>query len=303
MAKHLEDIGKDAKDLLNESYLTDGTIKVSAQSRTLGFVHKLTLNRTIKREKSAKEIITATFEPKYEFKDYNLDFTGKVTSSNDMSMGTSIRDIIPRTKIEFNLNKSDRDGLSTALLTTYKSDFLAIKSKINYPFSPKQPIKLNFETVLHHRRSQAGLGVDINYEGNIAHVFTEGVLAHTTRDSQYKGLVRYDVYNGALNLGFSFWQKISERCNWALDLFSENSMKTTFTAGTEYKVDEASSVKGKWKLVKTADRIDYRIAASIKQKLSPYVTFILSSDLNPRSFIGGADGEPHSFGLEIKLQD
>jgi len=100
------------------------------------------------------------------------------------------------------------------------------------------------------------------------------------------------------------FKKMSDRNTWGFDISTEDNLtKTTFTAGTEYKVDELTTVKGKWKLVKNNDKVDYRLGASLKQKLSPYVTATIGSDLNPRSFLGSIDGEPHSFGLEIKLQD
>jgi len=144
----------------------------------------------------------------------------------------------------------------------------------------------------------------VSLEGPIARIFTEGVYAHTTKDSQYKAVARYDVYDSSILWGFSFFQKVSDRNLWAFDLTSEeNSTKTTFTAGTEYKYDDSTTVKGKWKLVKHNDKVDYRFGASVRQKFSPFVTATVGSDLNPRSFIGSTDGEPHSFGVEIKLQD
>jgi hypothetical protein len=307
MAKHLEDIGKDAKDLLTESYPTDSTVKITAQTKAGGFTPKISLFRGVKREKlGVKEIVSASFEPKYEIKQHNLELTGKLTSMNDLSVGTSVRDLIgDGSKLDVNLTRSDRDGMNGVAAASFKNEVVALKGKFTYPLTPQKPTKLNTELVLHHSASNVnlGLGVDLVIE-EAAHFSTEAVLAHTAKDTQYKGLVRYDLYNGSLNCGFSLWQKLSDKCNWAIDILSEdNSNKNSFTTGSECKVDDKTSVKGKCKVIKTKDRLDYRVGVSIKQKLSPSVTAILGSDLNPRSFLGISEGEPHSFGLELKFQD
>jgi hypothetical protein len=308
MAKHLEDIGKDAKDLLNESYPIDGSLKVSAQFKALGLVPKFSLNRSVKREKAAvREIVSAAFEPKYEIKEKNVEFTGKFTSGHDFTGGSSCRDLIVRgSKLELNVTRSDKDGINGVALASFKNEGVAVKGKIAYPFTPKKPIKLFAELVLHHfsSNSNVGVGAEVCLEGDTAHIYGEAVMAHTANDSQYKGLLRYDVYDNSLNCGLSFWQRFNDKTSWAFDILSEDwSAKTTFTAGSEYKATDSCSVKGKWKVSKNNERVDYRFGASVRHKLSPYVTATLGADLNPRSFLGSLDGDANSFGLELKLQD
>jgi len=309
MAKHLEDIGKDAKDLLTEGYPIDGTVKFTAQTSTFGFTHKSTLSRSIKRDKSGvREIVNAAFEPKFEFKEHKVEITGKLNSANEASVGASVRDIGTNgTKIEVNLTGSQRDGMGAVLSTSYKNNALAAKGKLTYPLNnPRKSIKINTEGVVHHTRSNSnvGVGVDVVLEGEVARIFTEGVVSHSAKDSQFKGLVRYDVYESYLIWGLSFFQKVNERNNWAFDITSENyNAKNTFSAGTEYKVDSDTTFKGKWRLIKQSDRVDYRLGASLKQKLSAHVVTTFGSDLNLRSFLGSSEGEPNSFGLEIKYQD
>jgi len=251
-------------------------------------------------------VVTAAFEPKYELKEHNLEFTGKVSTTNDITVGTSVRDLIGSgSKVEINVTKSDRDinGVASA---SYRSELLALKGKFTYPVTPKKPIKINAEAVWHHGGSNSsyGGGLDVNLEGDIARIFAEGVFTHSAKDSQYKGLLRYDVYDSTVLWGVSFWQRVSDRQHLAFDLTSEdNASKTTFTTGTEYKVDDSTTVKGKWKLIKQNDRVDYRLGLSLKQKLSTFVTATLGSDLNPRSFLGSGEGDPNSYGIEIKFQD
>jgi len=308
MAKHLEDIGKDGKDLLNEGYPIDGSIKVTAQAKTLGFAPKLSISRTVKREKSStvREVVSAVFEPKYEMKEYNLELNGKFTSSHDINVGTSVKDILAKgSKVDLNLAQTEKDGFNGVALVTYKHPTLAVKGKATYPFTPKKPIILYAEAVFHHSAtdSSAGVGAEVSLEGETARILGEGVLAHSTHDAQYKSLVRYDVYDNNLNWTLSYWQKFSEKAAWAFDILSEDwGNKTIFAAGGELKVNDTAA-KGKWKVIKTNDRVDYRFGSSIKHKLSPFATAIIGMDLNPRSFLGISEGDPHSFGIELKLQD
>jgi len=309
MAKHLEDIGKDAKDLLNEGYPIDGTVKVTSQTKAFGFTQKQTLSKTVKREKSSaiKEVVSAAFEPKYELKEQKVEFTGKLTTACEVNVGSSVRDIVGSgSKVEINVTKSEREGTNTVGTVSVKKEGFAFKGKVTYPLTPKKATKISGEAVLHHTGSNSnfGLGTDVSLEGDIARIYTESVVSHNALNSQYRGVLRYDVYESSILWGLSFWHKVSDKNNWAFDITSEdNAVKTSFTAGTEYKVDDSTSVKGKWKLIKTNDRVDYRVGASLKQKLSDHVTIILGSDLNPRSFIGSGDGDPSTYGLEIKLQD
>jgi hypothetical protein len=237
----------------------------------------------------------------------NCEFTGKITSGHDLSIGGSCKDlIVSGSKLEVNVTRSDKDGLNGVLTASFKNDGVALKGKAIYPFTPKKPVKVNAELVLHHSSdSNLGAGAEVSLEGDTAHIYADGVVSHSAKDSQYKGLLRYDVYNSNLNWGLSFFQKFNSYSSWAFDILSEEwATKTTFTAGSEYKANDSCSVKGKWKVIKNNDKVDYRFGASVKHKLSPFVTAIIGADLNPRSFLGNnTDGDPPSFGFEIKLQD
>jgi len=309
MAKHLEDIGKDAKDLLTESYPIDGTVKITSQIKvqSLGVTPKITFNRYIKREKgAAKEIVTAILEPKLEIKEHKLEITGKFTPANDITVGSSVRDVVVQgSKLELSVNRSDKDGITGVAGASFKNESVAVKGKLSYPLSPKNPTKISTEAVFHHSSSNSdlGLGVEVSLE-EAAHIFPELVLAHSTSDTQYKGLIRFDFYKSSLNWGFSVLTKWSDKCKTVIDVYSEdNSNKMTYTSGAEYRADEFTTVKGKTKVIKNKDRFDYRVGASLKQKVSPYVLATFGADLNPRSFLGSTEGDLHSFGLEIKFQE
>jgi len=306
MAKPLEDIGKDAKDLLTEGFPIDGTVKVAVQTRALGFIPKVTLIRQLKREKSAtREVVSAVFEPKYEWKEQNLEFTSKFSTTSELSAGVSAKDILTKgTKIEISANRNERDGLSGVFGGAYRNDSFSFKGKLAYPFAPKKPIKANVEGVFQVvSNTNVGFGVDVTLEGEVARIKTDAVVAYTTKENQFKGLFRYDVYESTVLWGLSYFQKISERTSWALDITTDgNPAKSTFSVGTEHKVDDFTTLKGKW-ILKQTDKTDYRFGVALRQKITPFVTATFGADLNPRNFLGSNEGDAHSFGLEIKLQD
>jgi len=305
MAKPLDDIGKDAKDLLTEGYPVDGTVKVAVQTRALGFIPKVTLIRALKREKSAtREVVSAVFEPKYEWKEHNLEFTSKFSTTSELSGGVSVRDIFTKgTKIDITANRNERDGLSGVFGGAYRNEHFSFKGKLSYPFAPKKPIKANVEGVFQVvANTNVGVGVDVTLEGEVARIKTDAVVAYTAKEGQFKGLFRYDVYDSTVLWGLSYFQRVSPRTNWALDITTEGPAKSTFAVGTDHKLDDFTAFKGKW-ILKQTDKTDYRFGVALRQRITPFVTAIFGADLNPRNFLGSTEGDAHTFGLELKLQD
>jgi len=302
-------IGKDARELLTEGFPIDGTVKVAIQTRALGFIPKVTLIRALKREKSAtREVVSAVFEPKYEWREHNLEFTSKFSTTSELSGGVSAKDIFTTgTKIDITANRSERDGLSGVFGGAYRNESFSFKGKLSYPFAPKKPIKSTVEGVFQVvANTNVGVGVDVTLEGEVARIRTDAVIAYTTLQNQFKGLLRYDVYESSVLWGLSYFQRISPRTNWAIDITTDNvpgtPAKSSFSVGADHKIDDFTSVKGKW-ILKQTDKTDYRFGVALRQRVTPFVTATFGTDLNPRNFLGSTEGEPHSFGFELKLQD
>lgn len=110
------------------------------------------------------------------------------------------------------------------------------------------------------------------------------------------------MYESSVLWGLSYFQKISPKTNWALDITTEGPGKSTFSVGADHKVDDFTALKGKW-ILKQTDKTDYRFGVALRQKITPFVTATFGADLNPRNFLGSTEGDAHSFGLELKLQD
>jgi len=317
MSKHFSDIGKDSKDLLTTDFPADGTLKVITQSKTpTGVTFKATLNRFFKKDKSGlREIVSAVIEPKYEWKDPNLEFTAKLATTNEFSAGFSAKDLVLQgSKVEVNGSHSDRDGDAAQLVGSYKSPGIAAKVSVGYPFGSvgpkkeKKPLKINGEVVIQYPTNvflASSVAVDLDTENTS--LKGDGVVGYSQDQWQVTARGSHDRKTDATFWGLSFFHKVSDGAKWSLDFDADQAWVRgpIASVGGEYKLDDATTVKGKWaiKLTEQSKQSEMRLGLAARQKVSPYFTLTLGTDLNVRSLLGDSIGEPHSFGAEIKLQE
>jgi len=97
-ATHYEDLPKTTTDFLTKGYPKDSTFKVGAESKAGGFFWKVFASRSINKE--GHEVNTASIEPKYTFKEHNVDVELKFTNDNSINLKGSATDILsPGTKL------------------------------------------------------------------------------------------------------------------------------------------------------------------------------------------------------------
>jgi len=312
MSKHIGDIGKDAKDLITQDFPADGTVKLITQSKTPnGLTVKATLNRWFKKEKSGqKEIISAVIEPKYEWKERNIEFNGKLQTTNDFSAGFSLKDAaVKGTKIELTGANSDRDGTTVQVVGSYKTDTVATKINFSYPLSPKQektPVKLNGELVIQYPTSFF-LGSTVAFDLDSINTWKgEGVVGYSQDDWQLTARGTHDHKEDSTIFGVSFFHKISDVARWALSFDADQAWTRgpICAVAADYKLDKATTLKGKWSVkAETSKQPEMRLGLTAKQQITPFFTASLGADLNLRNLLGESIGDAHSFGLELKLQD
>jgi len=287
-----------------------------AQSKTSdGVTVKTTLNRVFKKEKAGpKEIISAVVEPKFEWKEQNVEFTGKLSTSNDFNLGFSVKDLaIHGSKIEVTSSQSDKDGIAAQITGSYKDDRVAAKVGVAYPISlvgvkkEKKPIKLNGELVLHHpSRAFIGTNVSVDLDASKS-VIGEGVIGYSQDHWRVVARGNYESKTETTLWGVSFFNRVSEFFSMSADFEADQAWNRgpICSVGGEYRADGASTLKAKWSVNGTAPSKlpEMRLGLSAKQKLSPFVTATLGADLNIRSLMGESIGDAHSFGFELKFQE
>jgi len=97
--------------------------------------------------------VDATIEPKFDWQHHNIEFNGKLSTSNDFSAGFAAKDLFTKgTKIELSGAQTEKDGVSAKLVGAYKSEPVSAKINVGYPVAkkPVKPIKINGELVLQY---------------------------------------------------------------------------------------------------------------------------------------------------------
>jgi len=304
MAKHLEDIGKDAKDLLTQDFPNEGSVKFTTQSRTSENVTvKSSFSRVVKRDpKVVREIVGAAFEDKWEIPSHNLEFNAKISSNRDVSGSVAVKDWVGiGSKVELNVAQNP-DGVSATPQLIFKNNNVALKGKVIYPVSGKKTdIKILAEAGFVTSNIYAGVGTAVTLENAGAAVILEGVGSYYYKNHQIAARVNHTLQGALVGLGLTYYQAYSSICKFAIDSATDTAFdKFAVVAGGEYKVDKFSTVKGKVGYKQYKNIADVRVSLALKQQISPNITAIFGSDLNGFSFAGVEGGEPHTFGFELK---
>jgi len=308
---------------LNKGFPAHGTFKISAETKT---PNGIALTTTATRSVDEKgEKISATLEPKYEWKQQNIEFTGKLAAEGLYEAGLSVKDLgTAGTKVTITGIESDKDGIAAKLGLAYKSENLGVKAGVKYPFHVNSFANLNAEAVFRYPEN-VFWGVDIRYDVPVRDPDTKSELKKTTHFWNAKASYVAELFQATVHL-----ENVSNRGKTAddhptlsllhLSLLQHVNLSTKFAAGlsveqknlqgagialaTEHKVDKDTVLKGKLAVTwadAPNDR-EFRVALGAKQQVSEHAAITLGADINTRAILGSATGstKPHSFGFEIK---
>jgi len=306
MAKHLEDIGKDAKDLLSQDFPSDGSFKITTQAKNSENVTvKSSISRHVKKDKVSREVISAVFEERYEDKVRNLELHGKITTNNEYNGSVTVKDLIGYgSKIELNLYKTP-DSISASPSVTYKTDSVAIKSKIMYPLSGrKSAIKLFVDAGFLLSNIYGGFGTSLTLDSPKATIDLEGVASYTDKNFHLTAKGKHNLQSNIFGFGLSFFYRLARRSTLAVEVTSDSTLETfNITAGGQSKCDKYTTLKGKAAFKQSKKDTEIRSSLSLKQRVSPSILAIFGADLNLPLLFGQEIGDPHSFGFELKFEN
>jgi len=307
MAKQLEDIGKEAKDLLSQDFPSNGSIKITTQAKNSENVTvKSTLSRYVKREKVSREIICATYEEKYENKQHNLELNGKITTNNEYNGTVTLKDLIGSgSKIELHVHKTP-DSLTASPTVTYKTDSVAIKTKLVYPISSekKSALKLFVDAGFLGSNLYGGIGTTITLDAPKAAIDIEGVASYTDKRYQLTAKAKHNLQTNIMGFGLSYFYKLASRTTLAVEVTSDTTLeKFNLTAGAQKKLDKFTTLKGKAFFKHSKKDTEIRSGLALKQHISPSILATFGVDLNLPLLFGQEIGEPHSYGAEFKFEN
>jgi len=284
------------------------------------------------KEGQIEEKLAGTVEPKYEWKEHNIELTGKLSTAGEFEGGISFKDLLPGTKVSVTDIVSDKDGTAFKGTVAYKNEHVSLKGGVKYPFKLKTHVNFNAEAVICYP-AFLFWGADVRYDTAVRgppetpendqpkdQYFLSGKAGAVVDSNQvtvsFENAANKDKKTSKANpvlstFNLGYFQTVNDAIKVAFGFSAEikNVKGIEFTAGGEYKVDKDTSLKGKFGLVgakESADR-EFRLGLGVKQNVSEHAVVTVGADINARSLLGGPPGvnlggKPHSFGFEVKFQ-
>jgi len=340
MSKAYEDIGKDAVEFITKGFPNGGTFKCAVETKTPNGVSlKANAARSLEHKKGAyTEKLTSEFEPKWEWKENNAEFSGKASVAGDFEGGISISDVATAgTKVSVTGYQSDKDGMAVKGQLAFKNNQISAKGGAKFPLKPNSHMNCNGELTFRHDNIYAG--ADIRYDKAMvaATADTTGEkpkpladrllynvkLGYLTDQLQVVAFVEDQLNKepGAttpifhtFNMNFLYTLTAAIKLGFGFSVERNNEKPVEISAAGEYKLDRDTSLKGKFSMVaaKNADDKEFRLGLAMKQNVTERVNVTVGADLNTRAILGqGTPGtagsapgstKPHSFGFEVKFQ-
>jgi len=302
MAKTYEDLVKDIADLLNTGFPAQSSLKISGEvNAPNGLNNKLSFKRSVDEDGNKVEISVES--KKLLNLKPNLELTAKLNSNQDWEVGFSSSEFGP--KIGVTASSVDFKGKFTYL----SSSFSTILGFI-YPhkFTKKTP-KLTSEFIVRYPE-HLFFGAEGSYEietgtlnGNasISYFGLSGFQPRAFMQSKVK--FQEEEVDQEVIVGVSWHQIISPYLKFGTQFeVSSKNVSPSTTVGGEYKINDDQTIKGKISVKPSGKHSKMRFGLGTKKKISNYATIIIGSDLDAHSLLGkNFDGEPHSFGFEIKF--
>jgi len=328
MAKAFEDIGKESVEFIAKGYPNSGTFKISTETKTPnGVALKATATRSFD---SKGEKIGAEVEPKFDWKQHDVELNGKLATGGEFEGGITFNEIVKGAKISFTGFQSDSNGNAVKASATYKHEMATLKAGVKFPFKDNTHVNWNGELTVRHENVYAG--ADIRFDQAVpAPSAAEGEqpkdrllcnfkAGYVTPDFQVLAYAEDQVNKdkGTLAqfpilhiLSFNFLCAFSNAIKFGFGASVErnNIRGVELNAGGEYKVDKDTVVKGKFSVVQAqkADDREFRLGLAAKQNITDRVNVTVGADVNARAMLGTpgttlGNTKPHSYGFEIKFQ-
>jgi len=198
MAKAYEDIGKEAIEFITKGFPNSGTFKVSTETKTPNGVSvKATATRSFdfKEKDVVEEKLSGENEPKFEWKEHDLELSGKLATGGDFEGGVTFNNlVVSGGKVSFTGIQSDKDGAAVKANLAYKHPQVSVKAGTKFPFKTAAHVNYNAEVTICHEKFFAG--TDLRYD--------QAVRGEVAEDKQPKDRQLYNVRGGYIDSDLQF---------------------------------------------------------------------------------------------------
>jgi len=300
-----------ANDLITKNFFAENSVAIVTETKGGDFSFKSTVSRD-------GDKALGVVEPKYEWKDKNLLFEGKVSSANALSIkGTSKDFFTSGLNVSLGADRfvevkkkedKQKDVIQGVGSVQFNNEHAHVLVEAKLPVRCEAPANIS---VAGHIKpiDHIDVGVKLDWtEGKGVKV--EGKLAGGTDSVEGAGSYLYPTGLWSLN----FWNSFSSSFQWAASLTvppadAQDKPEPVFSVAGNYKVDDNTSVKTKLSAI--IDRKDskeghvYRSGLSLQQKVGANTTITVGADVNLNNalFVGKhAVGDPSSCGFQISFK-
>jgi len=274
-----DDLGKEAKDLINKNYHF-GVIKLEGKTKSQNGV-EFTTEGTHNTDTGN---VVGSLETKFKYADYGLTFSEKWNTGNVISTTVTVDDKIAQgLKVDFDTTFAPVTGKKTAKVkSAYKHDYIHTTTDVDFDFAGPT---IHGSAVFGYKGWHAGYQASYDTANskltanNVSLTYKEGdfVIHSGINDaSKYVGSIHHQV-NSKLSA--------AALLNWTSGVNT-----STLTVGGKYAVDDDTYLKAK---------LDngLRLGLSYVQNLRPGVQLTLSSLINAKSLEQGG----HKLGLSLNF--
>jgi predicted thioesterase len=274
-----------ANDLVSKNFLNQNSFSITTETKAGDVVFKSSVSG------DEKKPLAAVLEDRYEWKEKNLTFDGKLSTANAFSLkgtyknlfvdGLNVslrgdRSIERKEDAEQPLNVSN----SVTAGVLYNDQHVHLTADVKVPV--KSSGNLSVSTAVTAKPvDQVNVGVKVDWLASVTSF--EGKLIGA--NDQLEGAV---TFNSDRVWGFNFWHLYSSKFQWATAVSvppatAKRNPDPVINVAGAYKFDDSTTVKAKFNVAvdKTeAAEHAFRAALSLQQKLNPYTTVTVGADVN-----------------------
>jgi len=242
-------------------------------------------------------------EPELKITKYNLSYEGKMGTDRKFQHTLNYLDLFGKGSKVYGKAISEEGKLSGEAGFEYKDSNLTLSGSVTKP----QDGEFRALGTGVYKHSDYNFGGDVEYDHEHGITRYSAKVQHDKNDSTlcvFLNNIKVPKKKGdspKLDLGFGYYQKIRGDLKGALDFKVDNKLETEIRFGSDYQVNDTTSVKSKVSLKRTA----MRLGLSLKQKLTPSSKVILSTDLDTKSLFGTGEKESndHRFWVTFSFGD
>lgn len=275
-----DDLGKDAKDLLNKNYLFN-VLKLDAKTKAKNGV-EFTTNGSHNTDTGK---VAGGLETKYKYTEYGVTFLEKWNTDNVLSTEVTIEDQLTKgTKLTFDTQFSPNSGKRAARVkSAYKHDYFHSTADVDFDFAGPT---VHGSTVFGYKGWLAGYQASYDTASSKLAASNVAVGFKSNDFVLHSSVLDASKFVGSLHHRVNNKLEVGSMLQW-----NKGSNGTTFTLGGKYELDKDCMFKAK---VNNSLHVGF----SYIQTLRPGVKLTLSALVDAKNL----DQSGHKLGLGLDFQ-